>query len=168
MADFSSPRDIALEALGGDPGALDRYFKALKERNTSRGAHMGTHLGIEVLEVAKDRVVMRLPFREELRRGGGIFHGGAIMGLADHVAGAVFNTDPRVPAAGATGLTTDFNVSFLLSASPGEALIGTGTVLRRGKNVTFMQIEVSGESSKRAVAICRTTYLTVPRDRLGR
>jgi len=157
-----------MAALGGDPAALDRYFKALKERNTSRGAHMGTHLGIETLEVAKDRVTMRLAFREELRRGGGIFHGGAIMALADHVAGAVFNTDPRVPAAGETGLTTDFNVSFLLSAAPGEALVATGTVLRRGRNVTFMQIEVHGEASGRAVAICRTTYLTVPRDRLGR
>jgi hypothetical protein len=34
--------------------------------------------------------------------------------------------------------------------------------------VTFMQIAVTGETSKRAVALCRTTYLTVPRDRLGR
>jgi 1,4-dihydroxy-2-naphthoyl-CoA hydrolase len=168
VADFASPRDIAAAAVGGDAAALERYFKALKERNTSRGAHMGTLLGIETLEVAKDRVVMRLPFREELRRGGGIFHGGAIMALADHVAGAVFNTDPRVPAEGGTGLTTDFNVSFLLSASPGEALVATGTVLRRGKNVTFMQIDVRGETSGRSVATCRTTYLTVPRDRLGR
>ncbi len=168
MADFASPRDIAQAALSGDPAALERYFTALKERNVSRGAHMGTLLGVEVVEVGKDHVVMRLPFREELRRGGGIFHGGAIMALADHVAGAVFNTDPRVPAAGGTGLTTDFNVSFLLSAMPGEALLATGSVLRRGKNVTFMQIAVAGEASKRAVALCRTTYLTVPRDRLGR
>jgi 1,4-dihydroxy-2-naphthoyl-CoA hydrolase len=168
VADFASPRDIAAAAVGGDPAALARYYTALKERNASRGSHMGMLLGIETLEVGKDRVVMRLPFREELRRGGGIFHGGAIMALADHVAGAVFNTDPRVPAAGGTGLTTDFNVSFLLSASPGEALVATGTVLRRGKNVTFMQIEVRGETSGRAVATCRTTYLTVPRDRLGR
>jgi 1,4-dihydroxy-2-naphthoyl-CoA hydrolase len=168
VSDFASPRDIAAAAVGGDPEALERYYTALKERNASRGAHMGTHLGIETLEVGKDRVVMRLPFREELRRGGGIFHGGAIMALADHVAGAVFNTDPRVPAAGGTGLTTDFNVSFLLSAAPGEALVATGTVLRRGRNVTFMQIDVVGETSGRAVATCRTTYLTVPRDRLGR
>jgi uncharacterized protein (TIGR00369 family) len=168
VADFASPRDLAQAAVGGDPAALERYFSALKERQATRGPHMGTLLGIETLEIAKDYVVMRLPFREELRRGGGIFHGGAIMALADHVAGAVFNTDPRVPADGATGLTTDFNVSFLLSAMPGEALVATGSVLRRGKNVTFMQVEIRGETSARAVATCRTTYLTVPRDRLGR
>jgi 1,4-dihydroxy-2-naphthoyl-CoA hydrolase len=130
--------------------------------------HLGSHLGIEIVEVAAERVVMRMPWKNELQRGGGIFHGGAIMALADHVAGCVFNTDPRVFASGATGLTIDFNTSFLRAVEPGEALVATGIVLRRGRNVTFMQIDVGGERSGRAVATCRTTYLTVPRATVGR
>jgi 1,4-dihydroxy-2-naphthoyl-CoA hydrolase len=140
----------------------------LKDRIWARGVHLGSHLGIETLEVAADRVVMRMPWRRELRRGGGVFHGGAIMALADQVAGCLFNTDPRVPAAGATGLTTDFNASFLRALEPGEALVATGTVLRRGRNVTFMLVELRGETSGQPVATCRTTYLTVPRAKVGK
>ncbi len=163
VAEFSAPQDLAVAALTGDPAALVAYLDALKLRGAARRDHFGAHLGVEILEIVSDRVTMRMPWRPELRRGGGIFHGGAIMALADHVAGSVFNTDPRVPASGSTGLTTDFNVSFLRSAEPGEALVGTGWVLKRGKNMTFMQIDIRAETSGHAVAICRTTYLTVPR-----
>jgi len=162
------PDDLARAAAAGDAGALDAYLTALKNRIATRGVYFGSHLGIETLDVVPDRVTMRLPWRRELRRGGGIFHGGAIMALADQVAGCLFNTDPRIAAAACTGLTTDFNVSFLRAAEPGEALVATGIVLRRGRKVTFMQIDVSGEVSGRAVATCRTTYLTVERANVGK
>ena len=163
MAEFASPEDLARAAVGGDPEALVTYLAALKARGASRREHFGAHLGIEILEVESDRVTMRMPYRAELRRGGGILHGGAIMALADHVAGCVFNTDPRIAASGSTGLTTDFSVSFLRPAEQGEAVLGTGWVLRRGRNVTFMQIDVRAEGSGLTIATCRTTYVSVPR-----
>jgi uncharacterized protein (TIGR00369 family) len=163
VPEFAPPRDLAVAAVGGDAGALAAYLDALKSRAAIRRDHLGSYLGIEAVEVLSDRVTMRLPWRVELRRGGGIFHGGAIMALADHVAGTVFNTDPRVAAAGSTGLTTDFNISFLRSAEPGEAVAATGWVLRRGRNMTYMQIDVRAEGSGQLVATCRTTYLTVAR-----
>jgi 1,4-dihydroxy-2-naphthoyl-CoA hydrolase len=163
VAEFSAPQDLAVAALTGDRAALAAYLDALKQRAATRREHFGAHLGAEILEVLSDRVTMRMPWRPVLRRGGGIFHGGAIMGLADHVAGSVFNTDPRIAASGSTGLTTDFNVSFLRSAEPGEALMATGSVLKRGKSVTFIQVDIRAETSGHAVAICRATYLTVPR-----
>jgi 1,4-dihydroxy-2-naphthoyl-CoA hydrolase len=159
---------LAVAAVSGDRGALEAYLAMLKGRIAARGVHFGSHLGIETLEVVPDRVTMRLPWRRELRRGGGIFHGGAIMALADQVAGCLFNTDPRIAASARTGLTTDFNVSFLRAAEKGEALVATGTVLRRGRKVTFMQIDVRGEISGRPVATCRTTYLTVARANVGK
>ena len=48
----------------------------------------GTHLGIEFVEVAPDRVRARLPIRDELRTVGGALHGGTLMAFADTV-GAV-------------------------------------------------------------------------------
>lgn len=167
VSDYPSD-DLARSAVAGDGGALDAYLAMLKDRIATRGVHLGSHMGIETLEVVPDRVTMRMPWRRELRRGGGIFHGGAVMALADQVAGCLFNTDPRVAAASCTGLTTDFNVSFLRAAEQGEALVATGTVLRRGRKVTFMQIDVRGETSGRAVATCRTTYLTVARANVGK
>jgi uncharacterized protein (TIGR00369 family) len=160
--------DLARAAAAGDHGALEAYLTMLKNRIVVRGVHFGSHMGIETVEVRPDSVTMRMPWREELRRGGGIFHGGAIMALADQVAGCLFNTDPRNAAAGSTGLTTDFNASFFRAAQRGEALVATGTVLRRGRKVTFMQIEVRGETSGRHVATCRTTYMTVPRANVGK
>ncbi len=163
VAEFSAPQDLAVAALTGDRAALDAYLEGLKQRGAARRDHFGAHLGVEILEIVSDRVTMRMRWRPELRRGGGIFHGGAVMALGDHVAGSVFNTDPRIPASGSTGLTTDFNVSFLRSAEPGESLIATGWVLKRGKSVTFIQIDVRAEISEHVVAICRATYQTVPR-----
>jgi len=158
---------LARAAVAGDEAALASFHAALQAFVFGGEGHLGSHLGVEVVSVARDRVVMRLPWRRALRRGGDIFHGGALMALADHVAGCLFNTDPRIVAEGLTGLTTDFNVSFLRAAAPGEAVVALGTVLRRGRNVTFMQIDVTAEGSGKAVATCRTTYLTVPRARLG-
>ncbi len=155
--------DLARAAAAGDGAALEAYFGMLKGRIAARGVHFGAYLGIETLEVTSDRVVMRMPWKPELRRGGGVFHGGAIMALADQVAGCLFNTDPRVAAVGDTGLTTDFNVSFLKALPAGEALRATGTVLRRGKQMTFMQVDVRGEGGGTPVALCRATYITVPR-----
>ena len=159
--------DVFGKAAAGDPEALAAYLQLLKD-GSARGVHMGPYLGIEIVEVGPSHVIMRMPWKRELRRGGGIFHGGAIMALADHVAGCLFHTDPRVAVSDSTGLTTDFNASFLRAAEPGEALVATGTVLRRGKNVTFMQIDVRGGTSGMTLATCRTTYVRVPRSTVGK
>jgi len=153
-------------AVAGDADALRAYLDAIASLWFAGEGHLGAHLGIEILEVAPERVRMRMAFRSELQRGGGIFHGGAIMALADHVAGCVFNTDPRVGASRSTGLTTDFSASFLRAAKPGEAVIAEGRTLRRGRSVTFMEIIVRGETTGRDVATCRTTYVTVPMEKV--
>jgi uncharacterized protein (TIGR00369 family) len=166
VAEFAAPQDLAAAAATGDPAAVEAYLAALKASGLRRKEHFGSTLGVEFVSVDTDRVVMRLPWRPELRRGGGIFHGGALMALADHVAGCVFNTDPRIAASGRTGLTTDFSASFLRAAEPGEAVLATGKVLRRGRNVTFMEIEICGEANGAVLAVCRATYVTVARDTL--
>jgi uncharacterized protein (TIGR00369 family) len=157
---------LASAALDGDPEALRVFHAAIAAIFGSKEEHLGAHLGIDIVECTSERVVMRMPWRPELQRGGGIFHGGAIMALADHVAGCLFNTDPRVVAAGDTGLTTDFHAAFLRAAAPGEGLVAEGVVLRRGRNVTFMQIDVRTEAGP-LIATCRTTYFTVAARRVG-
>jgi 1,4-dihydroxy-2-naphthoyl-CoA hydrolase len=159
---------LAGAAVAGDTAALAAYHAFLQSHVFGGEGHLGRTLGVEVLSVALDAVTMRLPWRPEVRRMGDIFHGGAIMALGDHVAGCLFNTDPRVAVSRSTGLTTDFNVAFLRAAQPGEAIVGVGSVLRRGRHVTFMQIDVHGEHSGRTIAMCRTTYLSVPLERVGK
>jgi uncharacterized protein (TIGR00369 family) len=128
--------------------------------------HLGTHLGIDLVGVTPESATMRMPWRPELRRAGDIFHGGAIMSLADHVAGCVFNLDPHQIASGTTGLTTDFHTTFLRAAPPGDALLATGRPLRRGRTATFIDVEVIAETSRKLVAAIRTTYVSVAFDKL--
>ncbi len=155
-------------AAGDDDAALDQYFAALRDRVFGGDGQLGAHLGLEVMEVSRDRVVMRMAWRRELRRWGDILHGGAIMALADHVGGCLLYVDPRVLASGSTGLTTDFNMSFLRAAAPGDAVVATGAVLRRGRNMTFIVVEVNAESSRQLIATCRASYLTVAGARVGK
>ena len=44
-------------------------------------------------------------------------------------------------------------------------VLGGGLGWQRGR---FMQIDVHAERSGRTIATCRTTYLTVPRERVGK
>jgi uncharacterized protein (TIGR00369 family) len=157
-------RALARTAAAGDAAALAEYHAALRVRFGSTGH--GKHLGVEVVSVDRERVTMRLPWRSEMQGGRGVFHGGVIMALADHVAGCLYNSDPDVVASGSAGVTTDFHASFLRSAEPGEPIVATGTLLRRGRTLTFMQIDVHAERSGRPIASCRTTYVTVPAERL--
>jgi 1,4-dihydroxy-2-naphthoyl-CoA hydrolase len=157
---------IARAAVAGDPGALDAFHAAIAQLFAT-GDQLGNYLGIEILEVTSERVTMRMPWRPELQRAGGIFHGGAIMALADHVGGCLFNSDPRVVAAGETGLTTDFHASFLRVAAPREALLAEGTVLKRGRRITFIQVDVKSEGTGRILAACRATYAAAASNKVG-
>jgi uncharacterized protein (TIGR00369 family) len=157
---------IAASAAAGDPAALRDYYNAL--RHVFGGPdQMGAHLGIEILELTVEKVVMRMPWRRELRRWGDIFHGGAIMALADHVGGCLFTADPRVIAAGNAGVTTDFHTSFLRAAAPGEGLIAEGIAQRRGRSMTFIEVDVRTEGAGTLVARCMTTYLALPFGSIG-
>lgn len=44
-------------------------------------------MGIKYISIAKDKVVIEMPIREDMANLNGTAHGGAILSLADHVAG---------------------------------------------------------------------------------
>src|SRR5258708_14207330 len=67
MADDSLD-DLARAATTGDPAVLDAFFAALKGRQFNRAAHLGSLLGVEVLEVAADPAVMSMPWPPQLHR----------------------------------------------------------------------------------------------------
>jgi uncharacterized protein (TIGR00369 family) len=165
--DPHSLEETARAATAGDERAYAKLLSSMRHFFEAAPS-LGPYLGAEIVRVERDRVTMRLPWRPELQRGGGIFHGGAIMALADHAAGLLFNTDPRNTAAGMTGLTTDFTASFMRAAPPGEAIVADATVVRRGRRVTFMAISVRGEKSGEEIAAARTTYVSVPAVEVGR
>jgi uncharacterized protein (TIGR00369 family) len=100
----------------------------------------GKFLGVQVVELAHERAVLHLPFRDENANVGGVLHGGATASLM-HMAGTL---------AAWTGLdldaelflgTVDFSLQYLAAASR-EDISAEATVLRRGRDVFFLEATV--------------------------
>ncbi len=115
------------------------------------------HLGIELREIEDDRVVLALPFREDVVTIGDVVHGGAISTLADTAAMAAswsaieFGDEP--PRGTTVGLTVDF-----LSAGRGADLLAEAKVLRRGSSLCFCEVAVRPGASGDLVATGLVTY----------
>lgn len=96
------------------------------------------HLGAELAEVSPGRVVIRLPFRDELAQQHGFFHAGTTTAIADSAGGyaglSVFSEDGEV-------LTVEFKIN-LLAPARGECLEATGSVIRSGRTLTVCQLGV--------------------------
>jgi uncharacterized protein (TIGR00369 family) len=114
------------------------------------------HLGIELREIEDDRVVLALPFRDEVVTIGDVVHGGAISTLIDTAAMAAswsaieFEQPPR-------GTTVGLSVDFL-AAGRGSELLAEAQVLRRGTSLCFCEVRVRSAESGELVATGMVTY----------
>jgi uncharacterized protein (TIGR00369 family) len=112
----------------------------------SRPEPFFTLLGLEIDQIKKDFCRMRLPFRPELRTAADIVHGGAIASLIDS-AGVVAvwsNVDPDV----ARGATASMTVNYLATADSMD-LAAEARVIRRGRSVVFVEVDVSSPTGER-------------------
>ena len=110
-------------------------------------------MGIEFVEAAPDRVVLRLPYRPHL--GVGRIHGGAISAFVDTAATAAFWSLPDPPP-NARGATVGFTIHFLRLAVAVD-LIATATVRRRGGTISVGEVSVT-DSDGAEVAMATVTY----------
>lgn len=98
-------------------------------------------LGLRVEAMEEGRVVVRLPFREELV--GDVFrpalHGGAIAATVDATAGAAASTFVTVKDRMST---IDLRIDYLRPA-PKKDLLATATVRRMGSRVAVVNILVT-------------------------
>ena len=112
-------------------------------------------VGLSLDEIEEDRVVMSLPFREELVTMGSVVHGGAIATLIDSAASCAAWATPTPPE-NMRGSTAALNVNYL-AAADGADLKAEARVLKRGKSLTFIDVEVS-DGSGRLLAKGTATY----------
>lgn len=115
------------------------------------------HLGMELRSIEDDRAVLALPFREEVVTIGDVVHGGAVSALVDTAAmtaaWSAIEFEEQPPRGTTVGLTVD----FLASARAQELLADAG-VLRRGANLCFCEVKVSGADDGLLVATGLVTY----------
>ena len=115
-------------------------------------------LGVEIVEVGKDRAVVRLPFKYELAGGGNAFHGGAISSLLD-LTGALAAWTGHDPENGLKAATVSMTVNYL-AAALGKDVIATAHAVKRGKELVFSEVSICEEKSGKLIANGTMIYRT--------
>lgn len=98
-------------------------------------------MGARMEEVAPGRVSVVLPYAEGVTQQHGFFHGGAVGALADTAGGyAAFTLFP----AESTVLTVEYKIN-IMAPGRGERLVAVGEVVRSGRTLTIVKVEVYAE-----------------------
>ncbi|AFZ66015.1 hotdog fold thioesterase [Deinococcus peraridilitoris] len=119
-------------------------------------------LGIEFVEVSKERVVARMPVVRRVHQPFGLLHGGASVALAETVAsvGAWLNVAER--GQGAVGL--EINANHLRGVREGE-VTATATPLHRGRSTHVWNIEiVNGQGQRICSSRCTLAIVLASQD----
>jgi len=101
-------------------------------------------LGLRLSDVQPDAATLTMPFRPELATIGTVVHGGAIASLIDTTAMVAAWSGAVIPDR-LRGSTAGLTVTYLAPAE-GEDLAATARVLRRGRSLVYLDVEVRGVS----------------------
>ncbi len=115
-------------------------------------------IGLQLTEVAPERVVATMLVRPDLCTTGRVLHGGAIMAFADTL-GAV-GTFANLPE-GARTTTVESSTKFLGAAKEGSTVTGTCAAFHRGRTTMVWQTLVHSDAGK-LCAVVTQTQLVIP------
>lgn len=122
-----------------------------------RESPLAAWLGLSLEQVGGGHARMRVPFRPELLRPGGVVNGPVIMALADYAMYAVVvGLDPN----GARSVTTNMNTHFLRKTT-GKDLIAEARALRTGRSQVVIDVLIYAEGEEAPVAHVSGTYVYV-------
>lgn len=113
-------------------------------------------LGIEMVEVVRGKAVLRLLARDELRRNGGVIHGGVTASLIDSAAAFSIMTILEPDQATAT---VDLTVHYLRPIVAG-IVTARARVVRSGRRIVSAAVDVFDEAET-LLATALTTYVRV-------
>lgn len=110
-------------------------------------------MGVQLTELATDRVVAELEVRPDLCTAGGILHGGAYMAFADTLGavGTVLNLAP-----GTRTTTTDSSTKFIAGARVGTRVVGESVALHRGRTTMVWQTTIRNAEGKLCAVVTQT------------
>ena len=118
-------------------------------------------LGIEFVEVTRERVRAKLTVRPDMCNGKDVIHGGALMSFADTLGAA--GTVVNLPEGHATA-TIESKTNFIAGAPVGAVLIGEATPVHRGRRTQVWQTRITLESGGGLVAqVTQTQIVLEPR-----
>jgi uncharacterized protein (TIGR00369 family) len=122
-------------------------------------------LQVQVAQVSHERAVLRLPFQEDNANQGGVLHGGVTASLI-HMAGTLaawtgidLQAEPLIN-------TVDLSIQYLAAALR-EEITAEAQVLRRGRDIFFLDVTVRGAAqqliSKGLIVYRAPQYAAPPR-----
>ena len=113
----------------------------------------GRLLGLEVVSARPEEVEVRLPWREELCRDGGMLHGGALMALADS-AGAHCTFLNLPEGAGGTA-TIESKTNFFAAVREG-AVTATSRPLHKGRTTIVVETDLHDDAGTHVARVTQT------------
>jgi uncharacterized protein (TIGR00369 family) len=116
-------------------------------------------LGMDFLEVSKDRLRAELMVTDDLCTTGKTMHGGAIMTMADFMGAAC--TMNNVPA-GAGTTTIESKTNFLSAAPSGQKVIATCEPVHKGKRTQVWRTTIAREDGKVVAVVTQTQMVLEP------
>ena len=110
-------------------------------------------MGIELRELAADRVLADMTVRPDLCTTGGILHGGAVMAFADTLGaiGTVLNL-----AEGKRTTTTDSSTKFIAGAKVNSVVTGESVALHRGRTTMVWQTSIRNAEGRLCAVVTQT------------
>jgi uncharacterized protein (TIGR00369 family) len=119
------------------------------------------HLGVELVEMSKQRAVVSLRKRPELLNSWGATHGGVIMTMLDLVMSWAVRGHYGV---GGGVLTVDLSLGFM-KASTGDKVTAEGRVLHGGKSTAFCEGEARDDKGELLAKAIGTFKLLADREK---
>jgi acyl-coenzyme A thioesterase 13 len=110
--------------------------------------------GMELLALEGGKARVRLPVGETVQNAGGALHGGAVATLVDVVGTLAIMSADREHR---PGVSTDLNVSWFAPALSGSSVLVEASVLKSGRTLAFVQVDVRREGDGVLVAQGRMT-----------
>ena len=138
---------------------MSRITIAEFEEILRQGAPFAAALGVEVVELSRERAVFRLPYRGDFLRPGGTISGPMMMGLADL---AMYGAVLAAVGPEELAVTTNLNINFLRKPPPAP-LIAEARLLKLGKRLAVGEVELYSEGDTEMVAHVTATYSLPPK-----
>jgi 1,4-dihydroxy-2-naphthoyl-CoA hydrolase len=120
-------------------------------------------LGIKLISVTPDRLEAELYVREEFNNRNGVMHGGAVMGFADNLGGALSHANLKP---GQRTTTIESKTNFFAGIPIGDVARAECTPLHRGRSTIVVQTRITRGDGKLAAIVTQTQMVLEAKGRI--
>lgn len=127
---------------------------------------MGDAIGCRVIEASKKKVVVELPFRDDLRQVTGMFNAGAILTLADTATTILANLNTQASLdefdAARFPLAVQLSANFVRNGNTGK-IVAEAVPMHLGRRMQVVQATVRDEEGHLFATVTNTLMVSAVR-----